>query len=291
MSDNAAMLKLHDHVKDYFLKESVLNIDGTPVNPATVTVRYFIISVTGLKPVDNPSTINDASLLVGVSRQYYIDTLPQRIQSTWPYFNSRFDKIPLVEVDPAGPLPGFISQGDPMVDWQNQLKQYHEPVMPPLEATTGWRIMLPFIGQKTLVSRPPNEEQAHVIVSDVLENLRIAYLEKNPDSFFPELGKVIAGNEPGMLSAELSKLFTPAMKRGGVGAVKSFENIEINEIRELEDPDGFSATIPGSALIQAMHWGHTDQLQVQFQLLLDLVEVDNQWRLADVTIIDLKKVK
>jgi len=291
MSDNAAMLKLHDHVKDYFLKESVLNIDGTPVNPATVTVRYFIISVTGLKPVDNPSTINDASLLVGVSRQYYIDTLPQRIQSTWPYFNSRFDKIPLVEVDPAGPLPGFISQGDPMVDWQNQLKQFHEPVMRPLEATTGWRIMLPFIGQKTLVSRPPNEEQAHVIVSDVLENLRIAYLEKNPDSFFPELGKVIAGNEPGMLSAELSKLFTPAMKRGGVGAVKSFENIEINEIRELEDPDGFSATITGSALIQAMHWGHTDQLQVQFQLLLDLVEVDNQWRLADVTIIDLKKVK
>ena len=291
MIDNAVKLKLHDHVKDYFLKDSVLNIDDTSVSPATVTVRYFIVSVTGLKPVDNPSTIDDASMLVGVSRQYYIDTLPRRIQSKWPYFNPQFDKIPFTATDPAGPLPGFISQGEPVVDWQNLLKKYHEPVMRSLEATTGWRVTLPFIGEKILFNRLPDEEQAYVIVSDILENLRIAYLEKNPDLFSTQVGKVTAGNELEMLSTELSKLFAPAMKRGGIGAVKSFGDIEINEIRALENTDGFSATITGSAVIQAMHWGHADQLQVQFQLLLDLVEIDNQWRLADVTVIDLKGSK
>jgi hypothetical protein len=291
MGNNAAKLKLHDHVKDYFLKKSVLNIDDTPVNPATVTVRYFIVSVTGLKPVDNPSTMDDASMLVGVSRQYYIDTLPQRIQSTWPYFNPRFDQIPLVEIDPAGPLPGFISQDDPVIDWQNQLKKYHEPVMRSQEATTGWRITLPFIGQKTFFNRVPNEQQAMVIVGDVLENLRVAYLEKNPAASPRQLEKILTKDHADALATELSKLFAPAMKRGGVGEVKSFADLTIKDIQPISEQDGFRAITTGSAIIQAMHWGHTDQLQVQFQLLLDLVEVDNQWRLTDVTVIDLKGSK
>jgi len=289
--ENAVKRKLHDHVRDYFLKESVLDIDDSPVSPATVTVRYFIVSVTGLKPIDNPSVLDDASLLVGVSRQYYIDTLPQHIQSTWTYFNPRFDKIPFTATDPAGPLPGFISLHDPVLDWQNLLKTYHEPVMRSLEATTGWRITFPFIGQKTLVTRPPNEQQAMVIVGDVLENLRIAFLEKNPAASPRQLEKILTKDHAGVLATELSKLFAPAMKRGGVGEVKSFADLTIKNIQPLSKQDGFRAITTGSAVIQAMHWGHTDQLQVQFQLLLDLVEVDNQWRLADVTIIDLKGSK
>ena len=31
--------------------------------------------------------------------------------------------------------------------------------------------------------------------------------------------------------------------------------------------------------------------QFQFQLLLDLIEVDQQWRLADLTVIDIKRAK
>jgi len=291
MSDNTVELKLHDHIQDFFIKESVLNIDGTPVNPSTVTVRYFVVSVTGLKPVDNPAIMDDASLLVGVSRQYYIDTLPQHIQSTWPYFNQRVNKIPFTATDPAGPLPGFISQDNPVFDWQNLLKTYHEPIMRSLEVNTGWRITIPFIGQKTIVSQLPNKKQAQVIVGDVLENLRIAYIEKNPAASARQLEKNLTKDHVDTLVTELSKLFAPPMKRGGVGEVKSFADLTIKDIQPINKQDGFRAITTGSAVIQAMHWGHTDQLQVQFQLLLDLVEVDNQWRLADVTVIDLKGSK
>ena len=60
---------------------------------------------------------------------------------------------------------------------------------------------------------------------------------------------------------------------------------------ELEKPDGFSSTISGSASISAQHWGHVDQRQVKFQILLDLIEDNDQWRLADLTVIDIKEVK
>ncbi len=62
-------------------------------------------------------------------------------------------------------------------------------------------------------------------------------------------------------------------------------------MRELDDPDGFSATISGSAFIKAQHWGHVDQRRIEFQALLDLVEDNKQWKLADLTLIDIKEVK
>ena len=59
-------------------------------------------------------------------------------------------------------------------------------------------------------------------------------------------------------------------------------------MRELNNADGFSATISGSADISAQHWGHTDRRQLRFQLLIDFIEINRQWQLADLTVIDLK---
>ena len=73
--------------------------------------------------------------------------------------------------------------------------------------------------------------------------------------------------------------------------MQAFKDIKIINIRQLDKPQSFSATISGSAAINAKHWGHVDQRQVNFQLLLDLMEVNNQWRLADITVIDIKVVK
>jgi len=75
------------------------------------------------------------------------------------------------------------------------------------------------------------------------------------------------------------------------GAVQAFNDVQIVNMRELHNADGFSATINGSANISAKHWGHVDQRLINFQLLLDLIEVNNQWHLADLTVIDIKESK
>jgi len=286
---NTRYAKLQKYVTEFAMRESVLDIDGMVVHPDTVTISYFNVGLSGLLPVENPATTDEASLLVGISRQYYVEALPQNIQSRWPYFNPHVDKIPFVETDPAGPLPGFIYKEDPVYGWKNLLTKYEEPVMRPLDVTTGWRFNIPYIGETTLFKRPPSEQQAQTIVSDMLENLRIAYIEKNPHALSRALSAIITNDPSGVLVQELSKLFAPPMNRGGVGAVKEFGELKIKEIRELENPDGFSATLTGYATIHALHWGHADLMQLQFQLLLDLVEQGNQWRLADLTVISLKE--
>jgi hypothetical protein len=283
--------RLRRQVEEFAVRESTLDIDGETHHPDAVVINYFTVGLLGLKQVEDPASVDNASLLVGVSRRYYIDALPQKVTSTWDYFNPQIDRIPYIEADPAGPLPGFVEREDPVFAWENVLKQYQEPVLRPLDVTTGWRFDLPLIGKATLYNSLPDKQQAKQIVADLFENLRIAYLEKNPLKRAVVLGQLTAGELTTEFTAELARLFSPAMRRGGEGSVNEFGDVEISQLRELADPDGFSATLNGTAVASAMHWGHTDRLRLQFQLLVDLVENDNQWRLADATILDLKQVK
>jgi len=124
----------------------------------------------------------------------------------------------------------------------------------------------------------------------------VAFIEKKPDSLTRALGEVVSSNDPDTLHSdslikELEKLFAPKVTGGSVGAVQVFKDLQIINVRNTGDINGFSATIGGLASISAKHWGHVDQRQVDFQVLLDLVEDDDQWHLSDITVIDIKNIK
>jgi hypothetical protein len=235
--------------------------------------------------------MDEPSLLVGISQQYLITALPQRIDSRWSFFNQRINRIPVVVTDPVGPLMNLIDKDDPEFGWQNFLKKYSDPVLHAVDVDTGWSITIPYLGETKIINWMPDEQEALEIVDAVLENVRVAFIEKDPDSFALVLGRVISSEQDRTLQKELAKLFSPNVTGGGASSVQAFSDMQINGLRELDEPDGFSATISGSASINAKHWGHIDARQFQFQLLLDLIEVDQQWRLADLTVIDIKVAK
>ena len=288
-------LQLQQHIKNYYADNGSLQIDGDLLKPDSIRVEFLTVSLKGLKVIENTSVIDESSLLVGVSQQFFIEALPQKIESSWPFFNQRIDRIPVTVTDPVGPLMSLIDKDDPEFGWQNFLKKYSDAVIVPVEVDTGWNINIPYVGKTKLVNQMPDQEQALNIVGGVFENVRIAFIEKRPENFSRELARVstavIASDQAAILNKELAKLFSPNVTGGGVSSVQSFDELHVSNIRELADPDGFSVNINGSAAISAKHWGHIDQRQFQFQLLLDLVEVNNQWRLADLTVIDIKEAK
>ena len=288
-------LQLQQHIKNYYTDNGSLQIDGDLLKPDSIRVEFLTVSLKGLKVIENTSVIDESSLLVGVSQQFFIEALPQKIESSWPFFNQRIDRIPVTVTDPVGPLMSLIDKDDPEFGWQNFLKKYSDAVIVPVEVDTGWNINIPYVGKTKLVNQMPDQEQALNIVGGVFENVRIAFIEKRPENFSRELARVstavIASDQAAILNKELAKLFSPNVTGGGVSSVQSFDELHVSNIRELADPDGFSVNINGSAAISAKHWGHIDQRQFQFQLLLDLVEVNNQWRLADLTVIDIKEAK
>ncbi|MFW2438157.1 MAG: hypothetical protein ACN4GR_02155 [Arenicellales bacterium] len=282
---------LQEHVKKYYADKELLQIDGDSFKPDSIRVEFLHATLSGLKVLENASSIDETSLLVGVSQRYYIERLPQKIESRWQYFNPRIDRIPVTVTDPAGPLPSFINKDDPLFAWENFLKKYTEPAIRPVVVETGWGINIPFVGETKIYDQMPDQQQALSIISGVLENLRAAFIEKEPAKLSHVLNDVLSTNDSKFLQKELAKLFSPKVTGGAVGAVLGFNDTQIVTMRELENPDGFSATISGSAMISARHWGHVDLRKINFQALLDLIEVDKQWRLADITVIDIKQVK
>ena len=282
---------LQEHIKKYYIDKNALQIDGNPFKPDSIRVEFLSATLFGLKVIDEPAAIDEASLLVGVSQQIFIESLPQKIDSRWQYFNTRIDRIPYAATDPVGPLRGLITKDDPVFGWQNFLKKYKEPVITPVVVETGWVIDVPYFGKKKILDQMPEKSQAQSIVDGVLENSRVAFIEKEPESLLRVLAEVVSSDNAESLQKELAKLFSPKVTGGAVGAVQVFKDIKIVNIRQLDKPQSFSVTVSGSATINAKHWGHIDQRQVNFQLLLDLVEVENQWRLAELTVIDIKEVK
>ncbi|RKZ68840.1 MAG: hypothetical protein DRQ44_03815 [Gammaproteobacteria bacterium] len=284
-------LSLQEHIKNYYADREELQIDGVSYKPDSIRVEFLHATLSGLRVLENASAVDESSLLIGVSQKYYIEKLPQKIDSRWQYFNQRVERMPVIVTDEAGPLQSLIDKDDPEFGWQNFLKKYSEPVIQPVIVETGWNIDIPYFGKKKIVSQIPDQQQALNIVDGVLENSRVAFIEKEPNNLVRVLSEIVSTDNPMLLQKELAKLFSPKVTGGAVGAVQLFKDIKIVNIRQLDKPESFSATISGSATINAKHWGHVDQREIKFQLLLDLVEVDNQWRLTELTVIDIKEVK
>ena len=242
---------LQEHIKKYYTDKHALQIDGDPFKPDSIRIEFLSATLFGLKVIDDPASVDEASLLVGVSQQIYIESLPQKIDARWQYFNVRSDRIPYVATDPVGPLRGLITQDDPEFGWQNFLKKYSEPVFQPVLVETGWNIHLPYFGNTKIVNQLPDQEQALNIVNGVLENVRLAFIEKKPAELSRVLNKVASTGKPELLQNELAKLFAPKVSGGAVGAIQHFDELQITNVRELEDQDGFSTIISGSARISA----------------------------------------
>ena len=285
------LLLLKEHVRNYFTENNALQVDDNSPKPDVVRVEFLKATLSGLKVIDITAEIDTTAALVGVSQQYFIDAMPQNVTTRWSLFNQRVDRIPITATDPAGPFKSFIDKSDSEFVWKNFLKTYSEPVIHPVSVETGFSITLPYIGEKKIISWMPDQQEATTIISGVLENVRTVFIEKNPTNLSHELGNIISSKQADVLQKELAKLYSPKVSGGGVGSVQKFNDLKIINMRELDDSDGFSATVSGLSHIRAQHWGHVDQRQIQFQLLLDLIEVNQQWQIADLTVIDIKETK
>jgi hypothetical protein len=290
-SIEAKYRRLQEHIKNYYANQEILDIDGDLFKPDSIRVRALNATLTGLKVIDAATAVDEYSLLIGISQQYFIEALPQQIKARWQFFNQRIVKIPVIVSDPVGPLKTFIDKDDPEFGWQNFLKKYSEPAIQPVSVETGWSLNIPFIGETKILNQLPEQQQALSIVGGVLENVRAAFFEKESDKLSRALGEIISSKQPESIEKELGKLYSPEVTGGAVGAVQDFNELQIVSMRELSNSDGFGTTVSGSAYISAQHWGHTDRRLVKFQLLLDLIEENKQWRLADLTVVDIKEIK
>ena len=285
---NRKLSLFKEHLRTYFKDDTKLHINKSSVLPDLVEISYFKVGLSGLELLDDIQEKDLSSLLVGVSQKYYVDRLPESIDSPWLYFNDKIDSIPFVSTDPKGPYYEFIYKDEPAFKWVNYIQDKTEPKIIPVGTKTGTHWKLPIFGEVKVWNELPTQEQSAQIIKETLENIRTAFIEKREERLSKELSKVFLSENNQVIQKELSKLFTPSVVRGGVGAIEEFGTLSIDEIRELKDADGFSASVSGDVKVIAKHWGHSDRRALKYQCIIDMIEKDGQWFIKDFSLLDLK---
>ncbi|MGI9481136.1 MAG: hypothetical protein ACR2OR_02140 [Hyphomicrobiales bacterium] len=149
-------------------------------------------------------------------------------------------------------------------------------------STAVWDVRLPLSGA-------PDEAASKQIIDGILTNVNHAFLEIDPGARSRSLSVIV--DEEGLkeVETELEEALAIKVAGGGIAKVAEIENLELAELTPLDGKDGFRSLAQWTAKAQAGHWGHTHRRTIKFRALLELVEKDGTWKLANITVVDAKQ--
>jgi hypothetical protein len=202
-------------------------------------------------------------------------------------FDERVDQVPTNVIDPAGPYPSFIGTDYPVLEWENFLSQWKEPSLKPVAVRdAGWFDLSTW---RLALTGMPAEDEARVIVYELLRRHAIAFLERDPDRFEAALAMLVADPKQDGISSELGRIFAVPTNGGGVAGVTALGDINIEELGQSSAGDGFTVRASWSARVRGQHWGHVDERVIRFRALLDIVEKEDTWKLFDLTVLEARQ--
>jgi len=282
--------KLKENVSKYFDKYKILSIDSKRVDPSAVTVNFIKLSRSTTTPLDGQEVIDIPSTYIGISQAFNYQEIPQNITVDWQFFSDRVVRIPVVITDPAGPFSDYVVKDSATIEWQNFLRVYVEPAFKPVLLKTGATLNVPLLGLIQIYNEPPTAEQAADILSGIFANMQVAYLEKDAANRRRGLANTSHTSKLDDLIYDLDKAFDIKVSSGGAASILDIEDLLVENVIESTDDAGFSFIASWQAVAVANHWGHTDRQRLQFRASIDIYEDEDDWKIKDFTLLDLKRI-
>jgi hypothetical protein len=137
--------RIKDRARTFLAGRNPLTMDGALLEPSSSRAEFLNISLTGLQVIEEAKPLDLSTAIIGVILSYPVKRLPQHVSVEWELFNGRIDRIPATSIDPAGPLPSFVTAGEPMITWQNFLLKYEEPNVSPVVIDDGRSYGVPVV--------------------------------------------------------------------------------------------------------------------------------------------------
>lgn len=139
------------------------------------------------------------------------------------------------------------------------------------------------------IAGAPSEVASSKIVSQVLDNLNHAFVEKDPSALRNAMNDVVSDDALDEVEAEIGRALAIKVAGGGIARVDAIENLELKETVALDNHSGFRTLAEWTAKASAGHWGHQHRRTIRFRALMELVNVDGIWKLAGITVVDAKQ--
>ena len=147
---------LKKRIGEFLLTRNAVLIDGKEYPPILDRMNYVTVSLSGIQTLEQPQRLEMSTAIIGVIITYITEGLPKEVTVDWDMFTDQIQQVPATSIDPAGPLPSFVTPEDNKHTWVNYLKKYTIPdveeVIIPESLTT---IRIPFASLVCLASILP----------------------------------------------------------------------------------------------------------------------------------------
>ncbi len=133
-------------VVEFLAARTPVTIDGKGVEGILDRVHFIYRNLRTSGVIDPPRDLDLISATLGVIFYYPTNGLPKEVTLEWELFDDRIVKVPASATDEAGALPYFLFPDDPVLKWQNFLKNPTIPGLVEVQAppTLGrlWFVLL-----------------------------------------------------------------------------------------------------------------------------------------------------
>jgi hypothetical protein len=144
---------LKERIGQFLLEKNPVLIDDKPVKPILDRTNFVKVGVKGIQLLEQPERLEQSTAIVGVIITYLTDGLPRQASVDWELFTDQIQRVPATSIDPAGPLPTFMTPDDKVHVWNNFLKNYTPPTVARVSLKdTVQEIQLPWASLVALVA-------------------------------------------------------------------------------------------------------------------------------------------
>jgi hypothetical protein len=147
-----AQAEIKRRIAQFFLPRSPVTVDGKRLEPILDRVHFIRRSLRWTSVVDPPEDLPLVSAMVGVIFVYPIKKLPREVTMDWGLFSARIPAVSAMATDEAGGMPYTLTSDDPVLRWQNFLRNPRslalKAIQPPASAR---RVTIPLLGAACIV--------------------------------------------------------------------------------------------------------------------------------------------
>jgi hypothetical protein len=133
---------------------------------------------------------------------------------------------------------------------------------------------------------PPDHTTAGQIVARLAANLHNALREPEPAKLHDALAVSIAEPQSAAVLPEVRRALAIQIQGGGIARVDAIDDVVVKDIQDLEA--GFRTLAEWTAEASAGHWGHAHRRRLRFTALMELMPVDDTWKLVGLTVVNVR---
>ncbi len=142
-------------VVEFLAKRNPVTIDGKPMEGTLDRVHFIYRNLRTSGVIDPPRDLDLISATLGVIFYYPTSGLPNEVTLKWELFDDRIVRVPGSATDEAGALPYILLPDDPVLKWQNFLKNPTIPglveVQAPPKLRRLWFVLLTLVSAIGLI--------------------------------------------------------------------------------------------------------------------------------------------